>query len=175
MSMITHRFKIILIGPGAVGKTSLVKRFVEDSFSTSYKVTIGVDFLEKEVSINAEESAKLTIWDIGGQDRFKFLRSKFYDGAHGALLVFDLSRADTYKEMKKWLSQMWKFAGENVPFVLIGNKVDLLKDIGEVVEQKEARTFAEYEGSIYIETSAKTGANVEEAFSQLTKKLIDKS
>ena len=166
-----YRFKMVLIGAGAVGKTSLVKRFVDGAFDTSYNVTIGVDFLTKDVDINGQE-VKLTIWDIGGQDRFKFMRNRFYDGAHGALLIFDLSRADTYREIQKWLSDFRAFAGEEVPFILVGNKADLIEDIGEVVERKEAKSFAEGEGSIYIDTSAKTGDNVEEAFQKLTRLMI---
>ncbi len=164
-------FKIILIGPGAVGKTSLLERFVHNRFSGKYELTIGVDFLTKTMEIGAD-SVRITIWDIGGQDRFKFMRNRFYDGARGALLVFDLSRGQTYKDIKKWLNEFRQFAGNKVPFILIGNKADLLEDIGEVVERSEAQKFAENEGSIYIETSAKTGDNVEEAFLQLVRKLI---
>lgn len=164
-------FKVILIGPGAVGKTSLLERFVHNRFSQKYELTIGVDFLTKTVEIGPN-SVRITIWDIGGQERFKFMRNRFYDGARGALLVFDLSRGQTYKDIKKWLNEFRQFAGNKVPFVLIGNKADLLKDIGEIVERSEAQKFAENEGSIYIETSAKTGDNVEEAFLQLVRKLI---
>ena len=168
-------FKLVLIGPGAVGKTSLVKRFVEDSFTQSYKITIGVDFLTKALEIEEGINVKLTIWDIGGQDRFEFMRKKFFEGSQGALVVYDLSRADTFEQMKKWIGELNQFAGEDVPFILIGNKVDLLEDVGEVVEREEAKKLAEDEDSIYIETSAKTGENVEEAFLKLTKMLVDKA
>ena len=100
MSGAAYVFKIVLIGPGAVGKTSLLQRFVHNKFSEGYSLTIGVDFLSKEVKVEPGESARLTIWDVGGQERFRFMRSRFYDGASGALLVFDLSRAQTYKEIK---------------------------------------------------------------------------
>lgn len=171
--MISYRLKIVLIGPAAVGKTALVKRFVENTFSTKYTLTIGVDFLTKAVNIDDENIAALTIWDIGGQERFEFMRRRFYDGAHGALLVFDLSRAETFTQVQKWLKEMRQMRGEDVPFLLIGNKADLLEDTGEVVKRKDANEFAESEGSLYIETSAKTGENVEEAFNKLTKIIVE--
>ena len=164
-------FKLVLIGPGAVGKTSLMRRFVNDKFSHSYSVTIGVDFLSKQLKIDTT-NIRITIWDIGGQSRFKFLRGNFYNGASGTLLIFDLSRDETYKEIRKWLEEFRQFAGDEKPFVLIGNKADLLEDIGDVTPRDEARKFAEQEGSIYIETSAKSGENVEEAFVELTKLMI---
>ncbi|MBY9006089.1 MAG: GTP-binding protein [Candidatus Lokiarchaeota archaeon] len=166
-SGIDYIFKVILTGPGAVGKTSLVNRYITNTFVKNYKITIGVDFMSKTLKINQNKIAKMTIWDIGGQERFKFLRQSFYEGSHGALLVFDLTRAVTFHEMKSWLLELQQSAGIKTPFVLIGNKADLIKDIGECVDSNEVRMFAEQYNSIYIETSAKSGDNVENAFLQL--------
>ncbi len=167
-------FKVIIIGPGAVGKTSLLYRFVENKFSFRYKMTIGADFLSKTIQDHpkAGTTVKLQIWDIGGQDRYKFLRSSFFDGANGAFIVFDLSRWHTFEEIEDWLSDLHEFAGENVPFALIGNKVDLIDKKDELYERESAQVFAKKEQTYYIETSAKTGEKVEDAFLNLTERML---
>ncbi|MFW9947037.1 MAG: Rab family GTPase [Candidatus Odinarchaeota archaeon] len=171
--MSSFKLKVLLTGAAAVGKTSLVQRFIKNRFAANYKLTVGVDILTKDVEFRSGEIATLSIWDIGGQQRFEFIRSTFYKGAAGALLVFDLTREQTYTETRKWLTEIRQFAGENIPFVLIGNKADLLADVGIVIDRNEASSYAEKEKSIYIETSAKTGVNVDSAFTELTRRIID--
>ncbi|MFW9942576.1 MAG: Rab family GTPase [Candidatus Thorarchaeota archaeon] len=172
MFIADYTFKVIIIGPGAVGKSSLIRRFVEDKFGLSYKFTLGVDILAKTIEFEKDKLAKLSIWDVGGQERFKFLRRNFYEGTHGAILVFDLSRANTFPKMKDWLIDMRSIIEHKIPFIILGNKADLLPEVGEVINREETKQFAEDEESFYIETSAKTGENVDKAFNELTQRMI---
>ena len=172
--MAEYSFKIIIIGPAAVGKSSLIRRFIEHKFFLQYKFTIGVDFMTKTIEYEPNKSARLMLWDIGGQDRFKMLRRNFYDGANGALVVFDLSRAQTFSRMKEWISDMHNLMNIKMPFVILGNKCDLLTEIGEVIDRNEPLQYSEKNDSVYIESSAKTGNNVEKAFVELTQRIVQK-
>ena len=167
------KWKIILCGASAVGKTALIKRFITNSFLNSYELTIGVAITTKIIELSSDNKVTLNIWDIAGQERFKSIRSTFYGGVVGALVVFDLTREDTYIEVtKEWVNELMQFAGRPIPFVLIGNKLDLIQETGDVVDRAAARAFAEERESIYIETSAMTGAMVDEAFLELIDRIM---
>ncbi len=132
-----------------------------------------MDILTKDVEFRQGEIATLSIWDIGWQQRFEFIRSTFYKGAAGALLVFDLTKEQTYTETRKWVTEIRQFAGKNIPSVLIGNNVQLLKLADAAVIREEAREFARNEGGIYIETSPTSIDIVEKAIRELTRRIID--
>ena len=166
--MINFKYKVLLIGPAAVGKTSLLHRFVDGVFKQDYAATIGAQFLTKEI-----EDSQLNLWDIGGQPRFLDLRTTFYRGTHGALLVFDLTRKETFEELNHWHFEMVKTLNREVPFVLIGNKLDLVKS-RRAISKKASEKFAKERNSIYIETSALSGENVEEAFIELTRLIANR-
>ncbi len=167
-------FKVIIIGPPAVGKTSLLNRYIHKEFKLSYKMTVGVDFLTKALEYEPSKFVKLHIWDIGGQEKFKFLHRSFYEGAFGAFIVFDLSRHQTFSSMKTWLSEMRSIVIDDIPKVIIGNKSDLIPEIGQIIDRSEVEEYAKDQGCFYIETSAKTGENVENAFLELTNNMIKK-
>lgn len=170
------KIKILLTGAAASKESDLLNDLIKSKFSTNYKLTVGVDIMTKDVEFQPGEYATLTIWDIGGQHEFDFVRSTFYKGASGVLVVFDLTREETYEEVKNWLADIRKFTEKDIPFALIGNKADLIEKAGEVLDREKARELAEDDGMIYIETSTKTEEldKLEEAFIELTRKIIEK-
>lgn len=170
--MSSFKLKIIVLGAADAKKTAFIVRFVNPWVLHNYKLTSGVDIFNKDVEFHPGEIATLSIWDVGNQHRFEFIRSTFYKGAAGALIIFDLNRERTYVEAKKWLAEFRQYAGELIPFMLVGNKLDLIDEVGEIVDRKEARDFAESQGGSYIEVSDKTGENIAEAFLEITRRVI---
>lgn len=167
-----YLFKIIVLGDGAVGKTSLTLRFSQGYFKEDYKMTIGVDFAVKTLRIdtnNGPRTAKLQIWDTGGQERFSYIRPLYYRGAMGALLVYDVTKRETFEHLENWLAEVSKHC-PSIPMVMVGNKTDMP---GRAVSLEDALEFAINHNMVYFETSAKQGTNVESAFGDLTRILID--
>jgi small GTP-binding protein len=160
-------YKIVLCGEGAVGKTSLLYQFVHNEFKENYLTTVGAEFLKKEI-IFKKYTANLVIWDMAGQDRFAGVRKNFYGGANGALLIFDLTNPESFTHLRKWIKEIEENAGV-IPFILIGNKVDLLDGDKRFIDEEEIKKFVEEKDSLYVETSAKSGDNVENAFKEITK------
>ncbi len=158
------RFKMILFGSEAVGKTSLVDRFVNDKFEHSYLSTLGYNVYEKLVS-HGKLVISLLIYDIGGQERFRELRRKYAEGAHLAFIVFDVTNVDSYKMVQDWKVDLFEFAGE-IPFILVGNKADLGQE-RQIARDDAVKLSSDLGAHTYLETSAKTGEGVEAAFTQL--------
>ncbi len=159
-----YKFKITLFGPGGVGKTSLLLRYIKDYFSNDLKKTIGSNFLIKDVELDGK-TIRLLLWDIGGQPQFHKLRTIYFKGSNAALGVFDLSSSQTLLKIPGWISSIKKTVKKAIPMVLIGNKADLERE----VDRLEAEDLAKKLNCEYMETSAKTGENVELVFEKIAK------
>ncbi|MDD1779328.1 MAG: GTP-binding protein [Candidatus Helarchaeota archaeon] len=182
MSNVRFRFKLVLIGEGAVGKTSIRQKYMGKGFTGEYLKTIGADFASKVVEMTDSKSEGIKsifqIWDLAGQQEFKEVRASFYGGCQGVLLVFDLTRKETMDKLKDWILEAAKNAGGTIKaFALIGNKCDLPE---RIISEQEGLEFAKYLAERlkfpmpYIETSAKTGENIEYLFSNLCRSLLVK-
>jgi small GTP-binding protein len=157
--------KVVILGDGGVGKSSLMTRFVKNEFDQQSFHTIGVEFLNKDIQVG-NETYTMQIWDTAGQERFKSLRTPFYRGTDCCLLTFDVNDAKSFQNIPMWKKEFLNYADppnpEKFPFLLIGNKVDLGK---RVVSREEALKWCEENGNMpFFETSAKDNIDVEKAF-----------
>lgn len=163
-----YLFKLIIIGDSGIGKSSLLNRFSDNVYTDSYISTIGVDFKITTIEID-NKICKLQIWDTAGQERFRTITSSYYRGAHGIMVVFDITNRDSFTNLPIWLKEIYNYASENVKIILIGTKADL--DAKRVISYDDAMAFAIDNNMDYIETSAKKDTNIDTAFTTLTKKL----
>ena len=162
-------FKVIVLGTEAVGKTSLIERFSQKSFNTEYKPTLGTNIIIKELE-HENNIFKFMLWDIAGQKKWNEVRHLYYKGAQGAVLVFDVTRPLTYKDITTWNDDLANYSGD-IPKVLVANKVDLVKNVTE----EEAKEMAEKIGAAdLIFTSAKTGEAVNNAFVKIGYEIINR-
>jgi len=167
-------YKLVILGDSAVGKTSLINQFIEGSFQEDYKPTLGANIVRKDISIEEiNAKVRLIIWDLAGQEKYSVIRSMYYQGCQGALLVFDLTRYNTFENIERiWLNDFKNFVKKEGVYILIGNKVDLTEE--RVVSKEDSLTLAEKINAIeFIETSAKNGENVEAAFLHLVTKILN--
>lgn len=166
-------FKILIGGDGAVGKTTLLRKYVDGKFDESSIATVGVDFFIKQVIYENIGSCTLQLWDLGGQERFRHLLESFIMGAKGALLLFDLTRMPKIDNILNWVNivRMHDF---NLPIILVGTKLDLEELIA--VDDESARSIQNAFNMIeYVKTSSKNGTNVELVFNLIVEELIKKS
>lgn len=165
-------FKVVLLGEGAVGKTSLVLRYVENKFNDKHISTLQASFLEKRLNI-AGRRVNLALWDTAGQERFHALGPIYYRDSHGALLVYDITDEDSFKKVKTWVKELRKMLGEEICLRIVGNKIDLDKERHVSVE--EAERYAESVGARHFHTSAKLNKGIEELFLDLSKAMLERS
>jgi len=163
-------WKVVFIGDSGVGKSQLLARVCRNEFNLDSKSTIGVEFHTRQVTVGpSRKVAKMQIWDTCGQEKFKAVTRVYYRGAVGALLVYDVTRPDTFNHLTRWLRELQDFADSSIAMLIVGNKSDL-KDL-RMVDYETAQQFAEKHGCSCIETSALNAANVEEAFITLVNEI----
>jgi len=167
--MASSSYKVVLLGEGRVGKTSLVLRFCRDMFVDGQPPTIQASCLERALRIG-DKKVNLVIWDTAGQERFHALGPIYYRDADAALLVYDITDTDSFKRIQLWVRELRKMVGSEIQLTIAGNKLDLERQ--RVVSKQEAAEYAESVGALYSETSAKLGKGIEEVFTSLGKRLL---
>jgi small GTP-binding protein len=159
-----YLYKVVLIGDSGVGKSNLLSRFTRNEFNLETKSTIGVEFATRSIQTEGK-TIKAQIWDTAGQERYRAITSAYYRGAVGALLVYDISKHATFKNVERWLQELRENADRNIVIMLVGNKSDL-RHLREVPTE-EAKEFSEKNKLSFIETSALDSSNVELAFQNI--------
>ncbi|KJA28626.1 hypothetical protein HYPSUDRAFT_62268 [Hypholoma sublateritium FD-334 SS-4] len=161
------QFKLVLLGESAVGKSSLVLRFVKDQFDDYRESTIGAAFLTQTVTLDDQTTVKFEIWDTAGQERYK--APMYYRNANCAVVVYDITQSASLEKARTWIRELQRQADPSIVIALCGNKLDL--SARRQVSQEEAKKYADEEGLMWTETSAKTGEGVTEIFTAIAQKL----
>jgi small GTP-binding protein len=164
----TCQFKLVLLGESSVGKSSLVLRFVKGQFHEFQESTIGAAFLTQTVQID-DTTVKFEIWDTAGQERYHSLAPMYYRGAQAAIVVYDITNKETFQKAQTWIKELQRQASPNIVIALAGNKLDLASK--RAVSYEEAKAYADESSLLFMETSAKTAANVMDIFTSIAKKL----
>ena len=160
--------KLLIVGESGVGKSSILTRFTEDTFSSDFMTTIGVDFKFKSLIIEGK-TIRLQIWDTAGQERFRAITTCYYRGAQGILLVFDVTQPETFQKLPLWLEEIKKNCKKDVKVVVAANKID---EKVKNVDMNSVKEFCEKNNLKYIETSAKENTNIEKVFTELAKSVL---
>lgn len=163
-----HLFKLLVVGDSGVGKSCLLLRFADDTYSESFISTLGVDFKIRTME-NGGEKVKLQIWDTAGQERFRTIVSSYYRGAHGIILVYDVTDRASFQNVQTWMTEISKYTKGPVNTMLVGNKCDLTSK--KAVSFDEAKDLADSLGVRFLETSAKNAHNVDHAFEVLAREI----
>ena len=165
--------KIVLIGEAGVGKTSIISQFIEKSFQEDIESSVGGSFSSKTLIVDDNQLLNLEIWDTAGQERYRSLTKMFYKEASSAVLVYDITRKDSFEQIKEfWINQVKEFGPSGLILVLCANKSDLVKE--ERVDEEEARNYAKEIGALFCSTSAKKSYGISDLFLQIAKKYSGK-
>ena len=168
-------FKIVAVGSGGVGKTSLIRRFALNKFGTNYVMTLGVDFTTKELTV-FDKFVKIVCVDTAGQEYYGKIRPSYYSGATAAFIVFDLTNRNSFESLPKWIDELRQYL-PHIPIAIVGNKLDLAKENASArrIDESEAQEFSKKHNMSYFETSAKEGDGVVHIFTHLSEKVLAKS
>ncbi|XP_052048619.1 ras-related protein Rab-12 [Apodemus sylvaticus] len=166
------KLQVIIIGSRGVGKTSLMERFTDDTFCEACKSTVGVDFKIKTVELRGKK-IRLQIWDTAGQERFNSITSAYYRSAKGIILVYDITKKETFDDLPKWMKMIDKYASEDAELLLVGNKLDCETD-REISRQQGEKFAQQITGMRFCEASAKDNFNVDEIFLKLVDDILKK-
>lgn len=168
-----YQFRLILIGDSTVGKSSLLKSFTEGKFAEISDPTVGVDFFARLVEVKNGTRVKLQLWDTAGQERFRSITRSYYRNSVGALLVYDITKRPSFEHISEWLYEAKRhIEPHKAVFQLVGCKCDM--DSDREVTREEAQQFADFYNMYFLETSAKTGLNVEEAFTTIAQDIYER-
>ncbi|XP_077999839.1 ras-related protein Rab-21-like [Glandiceps talaboti] len=167
----SFNFKVVLLGEGAVGKTSVVLRYVENKFNDKHISTLQASFLTKKLNIGGKR-VNLAIWDTAGQERFHALGPIYYRDSNGAVLVYDITDEDSFQKVKNWVKELKKMLGNDICLCIAGNKIDLEKE--RHVPVAEAEAYAASVGAKHFHTSAKLNKGIEEMLLDLSKRMIER-
>jgi Ras-related protein Rab-2A len=165
-----HMFRYIIVGDMAVGKSCLLLQFTDHKFRHQHELTIGVEFGGKNIEVK-NKTIKIQIWDTAGQEAFQAITRTYYKGAIGALLVYDITRKETFDHIRKWYDEVKLNGSKDICCILIGNKKDLEEQ--RQVKYEEGKRLAEENNLLFLETSAKTAENVQEAFTISAERILD--
>ncbi|TFG03007.1 MAG: GTP-binding protein [Promethearchaeota archaeon] len=173
ISAYDYTFKVLLLGDASVGKTSFTKRYCYNIFNPSERLTIGVDFHVKLVELQ-NKKIKLQIWDVGGEERFRFLLPTYCLGANAAFLLYDITRPQTLDNISEWVNIVRQKGGE-IPIMLVGSKIDLAEDQREITREFGIQIAEKHKMASFGEISSKTGQNVSKTFELLTELTLEKT
>lgn len=166
-----NHFKIVLLGEGCVGKTSLVLRYCQDKFNDKHLQTLQASFLNRKLNIDGKR-INLAIWDTAGQERFHALGPIYYRDSNGAILVYDITDEDSFYKVKNWVKELRKMLGDDISLCIAGNKIDLDKD--RHVDAEVAEEYAKSVGAKHFHTSAKLNKGIDDLFLDLSKTMVEK-
>ena len=160
-------YKILLLGDCAVGKSCLLLRYCENSFQESHLATIGLDFRLKTITLENNRKIRIQIWDTAGEDRFRAITKNYYKGAHGIVLIYDVTDQQSFQHIKDWVDKIKEESKEGVIIYLVGNKIDLIDK--RIITNADGKKLSEEIKIKYYETSAKDSTGVKEVFENLVK------